>query len=485
MFAAQSGERSDPFMETLRKPPVKGATPRSQPTQQQPSSFQLSRVDPDQDTESVYSARQDARSTYTAYNNTSGGGAAALAAISEQYALKYPPLPDKDREKLVEQYHAAKYPFMTPEQVEAEEVEKIKSNNLALEIQVQMKEYSTHFMDVKRTAFVPQHCTNLHFNGLHAEVGFSLPGPPHVDFAPRDPLTCYGSIFDWGQGGADIPPAPKPHGDLANVYLLRYFFTYFRNTSPVSVGVLLGEKKKGEFKKLERRTYYTDGGDPKESTYHFILPPFSESTKETDLYRSSAHVNNSYGKEYPFLTSERANILHRCVPVGTNGKGGWFVPLRHPIANWCIHEGNFPEEEMPKQSLDNQADGEFFYIVPRKTVDIAVAELTKKASLYIPVTDMEALCLRFVPLVNMPLSSDLFFRDGLERESEIQQGKWAFNLDNMSKLDHEKKTKRKELKERYGITFTAEFFIMFRKWAAEAVSETENDVISEEGENDD
>jgi hypothetical protein len=493
MFAAQSGPGSDPFAAPLMKPlPVAqiknnnggrvGGNLKQPLLQQQQSQVSLGaggggvyfpqqRItvapnDDEDDNQSSYTQQQQQNQRYETRSQV------LTVASAIDYANRYPPLEPEERERRLQEYHNIRYPLKTPEEVSLEMTQRILDNNLAVENQVQMVEFSEHFMKVKRSAVVPQHCTNLHHNGLYGEVRFSLRDGKEIDYKPSDSPTCYGSIFDWAQGGIDIRPAPEPYGELHNVYLIRYYFNNFRNTSPVAVGVVMGETKKGIFTPLGKCSEYCDSNYSSggvRNTFHYIIPPYGESSTETDLYRSSPHVNNSYGKEYPFLTSSRASILEKCVPVGDAGSRGHLVPLRHPIANWCFDESNLPENEMPKIAQDDQEHGGVHFRVPKKTVEIAVHELQKKASLYIPVTDMRALTLRFVPLVNGPFSADQVLRSELEREYEVE-GKWGgYNGEGATKLDAAKRSNKKQLKDMYGISFKSGFFIMYRKWAADAV----------------
>lgn len=478
MFASQSGPGSDPFHKMLSKPLLSaqrgggaGAAATngsrfqevnrwSSQQQQQAAGGVVNSGYDEGDNESVVVGRKEMPSSYAAsvYSN--------MAQLP-----KYPPLDPAERLERLQEYHDVKHPSKTVDEVEMEKTQKINDNNLALENQIQMVEFSNGFMNVKRSAIVPQHCSNLHHNGFYGELSFSLPGGKPVDFKPPNPMTCFGSIFDWAQGGIDIPPASEPFGDLQNAYLVRFFFTHFRNTSPVAVGVVLGEMTQNQFVPLGRQTHYCDKAYSAYQTdkFHLILPPNSESQKESDLYRSTTHVNNSYGKDYPFLTSSRENILYRCEPLGKGAKNGWLVPLRHAILNWCVEEGDFPRDEMPIESKDHAKDGEVFYVVPKKTMEFVVQALIKKASLYIPVTDMRALTLRFYPLVNGPHSSDQCLRSILEREHEVEVKWGSSGMEAATKTEAAKRMNKKELKEKHGITFLAEFFIMYRRIAQDAI----------------
>ena len=491
MFAAQSGPESDPFaaglMNALPVAPQRGSMVGTTATfnrggggaqyvtesNRQPllAGGGSTSYD-DQDMESVYTTKQDIRSQI-------GGGGGGGGVSRENLHDRYPPIDPRTRLERTQKYHDIRYPLKSQEEVELEKAQRMNENNLALENQIQMVEFSKEFMNVKRSAVVPQHCSNLHHNSLYGEVRFGLRGDTAknpIEFIPKEPLQCYGSIFDWAQGGVDIRPSGEPDGDLKNVYLIRYLFSNFRSTAPVAVGVLLGEKKGDSFIPLGRQTAYCDinySTSNQADKFHYIIPPFGHCNQERDLYRSSTHVNNNYGRDYPFLTSDRENILHRCDPMGTKGHKGWLVPLRHPIANWCFEESNLPDSEMPKVAKDDKdKEGGVHFRIPKKTVDMAVQELQKKASMYIPVTDMASLTVRFYPLVNGPLSCDQILRSEMEREHEVD-GKWGSTYgESVTKTDAKKAKHRTQLKQEYGISFTSEFFIMFRKWAADAIEET-------------
>ena len=484
MLQAQSGPGSDPFAAELRRPLPRGV-PRTGEVKAQSQQYYNppSYVSPppppppyvrgggedDDDAMSVYS--QQTQQQQRLYDSRSLAPSVAYLPHDQLY----PPLDDKTRAERLQYYHDIRYPGKSPEEVEMEAEGRIAANNLALETQVQMMEFSKSFMDVKRCATIPQYCRNLHYNNLSAQVTFSSKGETkETDWFPKDPQIAFGSIFDWGQGGINVKAQEEPSGDLANVYLLRFYFTHFRNTSPVQVGVVLGEKRGNDFKPLGRRSFYCDSGYSGSkgaiNTFHFIIPPFGESFTEADLYISTSHVNNAYGKDFPFMTSSRESILDKCVPIGEGGAMGHYVPLRHPIARWCFEESNLPETEMPVLSKDHGDQDKVHFRVPKKTIEMAIQELRRKAALFIPVTDMRTLTMRFYPLVNGPLSADLLMRDELERDYDLQN-KWVgYSAEGATKADAKRESNKAQLKHRYGISFSVGFFLMFRRWAKDAVN---------------
>jgi hypothetical protein len=402
----------------------------------------------------------------------------------------YPPLEPSVREARRELYHHERYPYKTIEEVEAEKQQKILTNNLGLEQLVNYVKFSKEFMELKRTAIVPGYCSNLNHGGFHGEVAIDL--TKDVEYKPKNPGYCFGSTWDWAQGGLDVPPLSAPGGDLDNIYVIKFSFTALISSCPCAVGVLLGEVKKDGFHPMDKRTFYSDtgyrqihnitaSGSWDGCTFHCIIPPFQKTYKEKDFYRSSTHLNNPYGQEYPFLTSDETKIKHRCEPMGKNGINGFVVPLYHPVLDWCFNESNLPESELPKKSQDHSDDVNKHFWVTKKVMDLAVACLKEKAELYIPVTNMTQVALKFVPLTSGPFSSDQILRETCEREYTLDV-EWQKSIDSaLTTKDAEKKQKRKDLKDKYGIYFEVECFTMFRKYAIDAleVAGGEDDTFSQ------
>lgn len=402
----------------------------------------------------------------------------------------YPPLPEEVKERRRQEYHDAMYPNKTMKEVKTEEDERVNINNLDIEGRYQRTEFSRSFMAVKTSAHVPDYCTNLHEGSFFGEV--SLTKTTSNQYRPKNTSACFGSIWDWGQGGEEIPPRATPGGDLSNVYLIQLSFTQFFSTCPFSVGVLVGEVKKGgKFHPLRRRRVYSDSNYYAASredianwdgeSFHYIIYPSEKSTGESrHLYQSGPHLNNAYGRAYSFLTSDEKKILSRCEPLGENGRNGWTVPIRHPVLNWCFNESDLPDEELPKRSLDHSSETEYYYNVKQKVMKMAVEALKQKAELYIPVTDMRLLSIKFIPLSNAPVSQDQTLREEIKRRF-LMDSKFQASYEEVLTTHHStKKQYDKQLKESYGISFNVQYFTMFRGFVQDAVEK--EDVIHEEGE---
>lgn len=476
-----SGRTSDPFQDSLFTTDSKPVRVQQQKKliQQTPSLIEKRKslppvtsspsiLDDEEDYQQQSQQQDDARSFYsqnTYVHNT------------------YPPIPKELREIRKRDYHLAKHPNKSMEEVQLEKDQRIELNHVDVEGRYQRTEFSRTFMAVKTSAHVPDYCTNLHEGKFFGEVVLAKSHPSI--YKPYNAKGCFGSIWDWGQGGEDIPPRATPGGDLSNVYMIQAAFTKFFSTCPFSVGVLVGEvKKAGKFRPLGRRTVYvnsnyysTDNTDIENwdgESFHYVIYPNEKSTGEIcPVYQSGPHLNNEYGRDYSFLTSDDKKIQHRCEPIGEKGRNGFIVPIRHPVISWCFEESDLPEEELPQKSSDHSSDKESFYHVKYKVMKMATEALRLKAELFIPVTDMRHFAVKFVPLSNGPLSQDQTHREELKR-THLMDTKYQKSFDHVATVnDSKKKQKDRELKEISGISFNIQYFTMFRGFVADAVVDQE------------
>lgn len=396
----------------------------------------------------------------------------------------YPPIAPEVREARILEYHDAQNPEKSIEEMKEIDIARVTENNQALETQVHRVEFSRSFMQWKRSAIVPQHCTNLHRGELYGEVVLQV--GDSAQYKPLNSKYSFGSYWDWGQGGVEIPPLSSPGGDLTNVYLIQFSLNKLVSNCPFSVGILLGETGEGgkeKFRPLMRRNVYVNhnyySGSIKDieqwdgHTFHGVIHPYETLSQDLHLYQSGIHLNNAYGKEYSFLTSDPESIKYQCSPMGNKASGGYHVPVRHPIMHWCFTESNIPDDELPKKSLDHSSEKEIYYLVRPHIMKLAVQALQDKALMYIPVTNMKNLAIKFIPFSNAPKSTDLTLREKFSRHHLVEK-KWQRAHDEMATIiDSKKKQHQQQLKEMFGVSFSVEFFTMFRRWARDAVEEEE------------
>jgi hypothetical protein len=479
-----SGRTSDPFQDSLftddlkptRIQPQKKLIQKQQQSFERRKSLTTATTSPsilDDDDDDLYHQQQpdDTRSFYS--QNT---------YVQQQQQI-YPPIPKELREIRKHEYHLERNPNKTMEEVQHEKDERIELNHVDIEGRYHRTEFSRTFMTVKTSAHVPDYCTNLHEGKFFGEVVLAKSQP--CIYKPQNSKGCFGSIWDWGQGGEDIPPRATPGGDLSNVYMIQTAFTKFSSTCPFSVGVLVGEvKRAGKFRPLGRRSVYVDStyysADNKDienwdgESFHYVIYPNEKfSGGVCPLYQSGPHLNNEYGRDYSFLTSDEKKIQNRCEPIGEKGRNGFIVPVRHPVISWCFEESDLPEEEMPQKSSDHSSKTEAFYHVKYKVMKMATEALRLKAELFIPVTDMRQFAVKFVPLSNGPFSQDQTHREELKR-THLLDTKYQKSFDHVATVhDSKKKQKDRELKEISGVSFNIQYFTMFRGFVADAVVDQE------------
>lgn len=373
---------------------------------------------------------------------------------------------EETREARIKKFYEILYgDGYTKEKADEEEEIALSEKNKLLEIGWGNITYSRWMLDMPREAFVPYHATRTHMCRMSGELSFDTKTKTG-QYRPIEPLQCFGSKTEWGQGNV-IDRMEEKAGILSNVYVIRARTSYMKHELPCSVGVIFGEIHGKDFVPYNGAVDYCEyaNNDDAVDGYHLILPPYYESEKEEVAYKSGADVNSEYGKEYVYLTSDERDITLGAKPIGKD----WLVPNTSPILKKIYKDGIMPEADLPQEDRNADPNGVKYYIVKKAIFDETVREIKRQVNSSIPVRDLNKFVIRFYPFWNSPYGKLLTARAVTERDSSLQ----AINSAGLKTTQFKDQIEKfKGSLNEFGLFFKFEMDIMFRDIPECAVEKT-------------
>jgi hypothetical protein len=457
MFAGVSSKTSDPvafqLLQKVRKQNKQQALPGTAPNSSPIAPFtQNAYVPPAYTVPLVASANTAGGDTLSVVSQVTTSAAGMIPKVT---------LSKEEKELRKQEWMAIRYPNMSQEDIDALDQRFMEMNKAYLTDEFGNCAFSKSMIESKMSAYVPYHATRIHDTILYVEQVGTLKNTnmPYYQWEPNNKVEAFGSRTDYAQG-LTVEIATEKAGNLSNVYIIEKVIKGLKSNFPVAIGVRFGEfTASKEFRPYGNQKMYSNHSPDQSPTFHLIIPPFG-SIPEMQVYRSTSDVNNTYGKNYTYLTEKEADITKGCHP----GQKHQLVPVQSPIMEWIYESSNFAK--MPEKSQDHEG----YFMVPQAMYRQAVEALKVQTQAYIPVKDLTMFAIRFYPLQLGPFSADQLSRSVKERMQ-------AYNEDLLPTTSQQTNHKQEvaRLRETYGLHFHLDIKLMFRDFAESSVVVVEDE----------
>ena len=387
--------------------------------------------------------------------------------------MNFPPLSEKEKKERREEWIKARlgeeHNIKTLEAKEQKEVEKIFDS---IQRDVANSDISRILMHLSRTAFAPFYCHRLHFAKAYFEIKLDPTKPEYVEWKPKAPILCFGSYSDYAQGEF-IELKREKSGRLDNTYIPQIQFKNVHSNIPCAIGVILGEGTDKGFIPWNNKLCYTNTSTQSDGVrgnqiyeFHTILTPYHHDKNEDIVYKSTYNMNDSYGKDYPYLTANREDITKDCSP---NGDKGYYVPVRSALFEFLMCDLDLPAELKPQLSREyGNGKNEVYYTVSPSVYELGILGLQTRVEMNMPVRNMENFTIRFYPLSGndcVPFSELEKTKDSLLKKYERLE--IYENSQQKSNVSEATLKGISQVKGTHGLCGTALFDIMFRDHATD------------------